>query len=193
MLPFAWACAQALYLFAPLVLSAALSGIVLRFDLAPWLAAPIDGGRCLAGRRVLGDGKTWRGVVVAVAGSVVATSIQKALPVDWTTTLAVIDYTAVNPVAFGAAMGAGAMLGELPNSFAKRRLGIARGRTARGLLGVLFYVFDQIDLLVGAWPMLLPWVRPSFALVVASIVVTLIVHPLVALIGYLIGARRSPR
>jgi CDP-2,3-bis-(O-geranylgeranyl)-sn-glycerol synthase len=193
MLPFAWICAQALYLFAPLLLSAALSGIVLRFDLASWLAVPIDGGRCLAGRRVLGDGKTWRGVVVAVAGSIVATSIQKLLPLGWTSSLAVLDYPAVNPAAFGAAMGAGAVLGELPNSFAKRRLGIARGRTARGLLGFVFYVLDQIDLLVGAWPMILPWVRPSFVLFVASIVVTLVVHPLVALIGYLMGARRSPR
>jgi CDP-2,3-bis-(O-geranylgeranyl)-sn-glycerol synthase len=193
MLAFAWTCAQALYLFAPLVFSAALSGIVLRYDLASSLASPIDGGRYLAGRRVLGDGKTWRGVVVAVVGSVVATSVQKLLPLEWTSTLAVVDYTAIDPGAFGAAMGAGAMLGELPNSFAKRRLGIARGRTARGLLGFLFYVLDQVDLLVGAWPMILPWVRPSFVLVAASIVVTLAVHPLVALIGYLMGARRSPR
>jgi hypothetical protein len=80
-----------------------------------------------------------------------------------------------------------------PILFLKRRLGIERGQTARGGLGAVFYLSDQLDLLLGAWPMISPWVRPSFSLVAASIVVTLAVHPMVALLGYLVGARTSPR
>jgi hypothetical protein len=166
---------------------------MLRRDLASWLAVPIDAGHTLGGRRIFGDGKTSRGVAVAIAGSTVAASIQGVIPVEWVASMVVVDYAQVNPAVVGAAMGAGAMLGELPNSFLKRRLGIERGQTARGALGVVFYMFDQLDLLLGAWPMISPWVRPSFSLVAASIVVTLAVHPMVALLGYLMGARTSAR
>ena len=66
------------------------------------------------------------------------------------------------------------------------------GRT-RGPLGVLFYFWDQLDLLTTTWPLLLFWIRPSFLLVAASIALVLVLHPLVALVGYLVGARRSAR
>ena len=56
--------AQAVYLFAPLLASAALAGLVLRNDWLKALHRPIDGGRSWRGRRVLGAGKTWRGAAI---------------------------------------------------------------------------------------------------------------------------------
>lgn len=181
-----------LYLFSPLLVSAALAGVVFRFDLASALRRPIDVGVSFHGRRVFGDGKTWRGVIVAVVGSIGTVAVQKAVAAH-TQSLALVDYRALSPVCFGAAMGGGAMLGELPNSFVKRRVGIPPGGTSRGWRGVLFYVWDQIDLLTGAWPLLLPWIRPSPLVVVVSFTLALGIHPLIALVGYLIGARKSPR
>jgi hypothetical protein len=75
----------------------------------------------------------------------------------------------------------------------KRRLGIPSGGTARGLRGIAFYAWDQVDLLTGAWPLIGTWVRPSARFVVASFLVALLLHPVVSLIGYAIGARRTPR
>ncbi len=190
--PVPFVIAQIIYLFSPLLLSAAVSAVVLRFDLLRALRRPIDAGRSLGGRRIFGDSKTWRGVVVPVAGCVAGVALQKVFAAD-TRALALIDYRAVSPVWFGAAMGAGAMLGELPNSFVKRRLGIPPGKTARGWMAALFYVWDQVDLLTGAWPLLAPWVHPSARIVLPSVVLALAIHPLVALIGYLVGARKSPR
>ena len=51
----------------------------------------------------------------------------------------------------GLLVGAGAMLAELPNSFLKRRMGIAPGAQAGGIRGVAFHVLDQIDVVFGAW------------------------------------------
>ena len=90
-------------------------------------------------------------------------------------------------------MGVTAMLGELPNSFVKRRLDIAPGKTTSGVLAVLFYVWDQIDLLMFSLPALAGWARVDIALVCTGVVVTLALHPLTSLIGYLIGARRTAR
>lgn len=184
---------QVLYLFAPLLLASALSGLVLRLDLAPALRRPIDGHRTFRGRRLFGDSKTWRGVVVAVVGCIAGVALQSALIGDRAGAIALVDYRAIDPWGFGAAMGAGAMAGELPNSFTKRQLGIPPGKTTRGPLRAVFYVWDQVDLLTAAWPAIAWWVRPDAATVVASFALALLVHPLVSLIGYAIGARRTAR
>lgn len=186
--------AQALYLFAPLLFSAALSAVVHRYDLWPRLARPIDGGAELWGQRVFGDGKTWRGVVIAVVGSITTVLAQKYVIGDRAGALAVVDYAHASAISLGAALGAGAMLGELPNSFVKRRLGIRRGGTAthRGLRA-LFWVWDQIDLLSTCWPLLMIWVEPTAGLVATSFFLALALHPLIALVGYALGARRTPR
>lgn len=189
----ALAIGRALYLFLPLLVAAALAGVVMRFDWLRVLARPIDGGAVWRGRRVLGDGKTWRGVFVAIVGCASTAVAQKLAIAGRAGELAVVDYGTIEPLSFGAAMGAGAMLGELPNSFVKRRLGVPRGATARGPTGLLFYIWDQVDLLTMAWPAITPWVVPSGALIAASFLLALVVHPLVALVGYLIGARETPR
>ena len=51
---------QALWLFAPLLVSAALSGAVIRLGWWRALARPIDAGRAVRGRRLFGDSKTER-------------------------------------------------------------------------------------------------------------------------------------
>lgn len=192
MLEVVLAAARALFLFSPLLAASALSGIVLRFDLCPKLRRPIDAGKTLGGRRVFGDSKTWRGVAVAVVGCIATITVQKHL-LHIPAWLTVVHYESTNEFLFGAAMGTSAMLGELPNSFVKRRLGIEPGRTTRGPLVVLFYLWDQIDLLTTAWPVVLIWVRPGALVVVMSFAVTLALHPLVSLVGYLIGARKTVR
>lgn len=189
----ALAVARILYLFSPLLVAAAASAVVLRLDLLPSLRRPIDGGLSFRGRRVFGDNKTWRIVVVAIVASIATVAAQRTILGDAAGSLAVIDYARANPLWLGAAMGAGAMIGELPNSFVKRRLGIAPGASARGLRRVAFYIWDQVDLLTGAWPMILPWVIPDALLVATSFAVALALHPIVALIGYVVGARARAR
>lgn len=56
-----------------------------------------------------------------------------------------------DPSAFWAGIGDRAMLGELPNSMLKRQLRIPPGTAGSGLLNAVFYVIDQIDMLVGVW------------------------------------------
>ena len=189
-----WPVAQVLYLFAPLLFSAALAAWVHRYDLFPRLARPIDGGATLRGRRIFGDGKTWRGILIAVVGSIAMVSFQKHAIGARAGALAVVDYEHANAFLLGAAIGGGAMLGELPNSFSKRRLGIERGKTAsQPALRLLFWTWDQVDLLVITWPILAFWLRPTFILVTTSFLPALAIHPLVATIGYAVGARQTAR
>lgn len=186
--------AQALYLFCPLLVSVALAAVVHRVDLFRSWKVPIDGGRTLHGKRIFGESKTWRGVAVAVFGCVLTVAVQKHLLREVAGGLAVVDYARVNAVVFGLVMGAAAMAGELPNSFVKRRLGIAAGGTAGGRVQRgLFWVWDQVDLLTLTWPALLPWLLPTPGLVVASFAIALVLHPAVAWLGYVLGARKTAR
>lgn len=184
---------RVVYLLSPLLVSAALSGVVLRFNLFSALKRPIDGRLMFRGKRLFGDSKTWRGVATAVVGSVLAVAVQKHVLWHLASGLAIVDYRQVNAVLFGIAMGVGATAGELPNSFVKRQIGISPGATARGPSAILFYLWDQLDLLTVTWPLLAFWIRPTVVMVGASVLVALTLHPVVALIGYLIGARKKAR
>ena len=183
---------RALYLFSPLLVAACLSAFVLRFDLLHELARPIDAGRTFRGERLFGDGKTYRGVATSVVGATAGVIVQWAIG-SRVGRIALVDYRAIDPVVFGAVLGLGATIGELPNSFVKRRAHVPSGKTAKGPLSFLFWIWDQLDLLVVTWPLLLFWVRPPIAVVVASFAWALVLHPLVALVGFLVGARSSAR
>jgi hypothetical protein len=170
----------------------ALAGLVLRFNLLPGLKRPIDGGAVVGGRRLFGDNKTWRGLVTSVVGCTAMVAVQKYAIGDRAGRVALVDYGEVNVLALGAALGAGAIIGELPNSFLKRRLGIGPGGRARGLAGSVLYVLDQVDWLLVVWPLLLVWIHPTWSVVLTSLVVALVGHQLISLVGYWIGARERP-
>ncbi len=185
--------AQTLYLFAPLLLAAALSAAVLRWNMLPRWAVPIDGGRLFRGRRVFGDSKTWRGVLTAVVGCIAGVWLQRNVFAAPAQGISIVPYRELGVLGFGTAMGIAAMAGELPNSFVKRWLGIAPGATAQGALAVVFYIWDQVDLLTLTWPVLTIWMRPTIGHVLASFALALTLHPTLSLLGFWLGARKTPR
>jgi len=85
------------------------------------------------------------------------------------------------------------MLAELPNSFVKRRLEITPGQQAKGLLGALFRVLDQVDVVAGAWLALAFVVTPSAPRVLGSLLAVALVHPLLTAAGYALGMRATAR
>jgi len=101
---------------------------------------PIDGGRTWNGRRVLGDGKTWRGTFVGILAGVVLALVLNALEPAAADGLGVP--IPVFPLAAMVALPAGAMLGDILASFVKRRTGRERGAA--------FPLVDQPDFVVVA-------------------------------------------
>ncbi len=93
----------------------------------------------------------------------------------------------------GLAVGTAAMLAELPNSLLKRRLGIAPGVQARGMLGVPFHVIDQVDVLFGAWAVLACVTKPTAGRLAGSLGTVYVGHQLVSLVGHWLGMRNTPR
>ncbi|WP_205696419.1 CDP-archaeol synthase [Conexibacter sp. SYSU D00693] len=164
---------------------------VLRFDLLTALKAPLDGGATWRGRRLFGANKTWRGALCMLLGCLGATLLLEAVWPAWWDALP-DDLQDAGPALVGTLVGLGVVVGELPNSFAKRQLDIAPGTQQRSARGLFFTVLDQGDLVLGIWVALLPvYVMPLWVLAVAFAVVSG-VHLLINVIGYAIGARTAP-
>ena len=155
------------------------------------------------GHRILGDGKTWRGLLVAPLLAAALTGILQWLADN-------TAWGAADGLAFpgwGAwpywfvlayAMGFGALAGDAVESFFKRRTGRLRGER--------WIPFDQLDFVIGglvfgflaAWLMSLAG-APNVAVevftlerVTAIVLLTPALHLLVNFIGYKIGAKDVP-
>ncbi len=181
---------EGLLLFLPVLGAPLLHAPVLAFDLLRALKRPLDGGATLRGRRLLGDNKTWRGALVMVGGPLLATLVLAQWPAWWDALPA--EVRDAGPVLVGLLIGLGVVLGELPNSFLKRQIGIAPGTQRRSTAGLALTVLDQVDFVPAVALLLLPvWAMPLWQLALALLVVGAL-HVLVNVLGYAIGARTAP-
>ncbi len=116
---------------------------------------PVDFGLRLGGARLLGDGKTWEGLILGTLAGLVA-----GLIVCWG--------TGWFPVYYGGVVGFSALLGDMAGSFIKRRLGLARGQCAPLLDQLDFYAASLAAVwLLGYAPVTLPDSATLAAVVVA--------------------------
>lgn len=156
---------------------------MLRYDLLADLRRPISA-------RLFGANKTWRGALVMTAGSAAAAAALHRLP-SYRQRLPP-PVAAANPVLIGALLGTAAWLGELPNSFVKRRIGIPPGQQRRSAVGVAISIVDQFDWVPTAWLLLCPVWRMTGREVVQVSALVLAAHVPINVIGYAIGARTAP-
>ncbi len=105
---------------------------------------PIDGGRKWRGKRIFGDGKTWKGLFIGtLAGSIIGLFwyyLSQSPPLNQVY-FNTFDFRIIDPL-FGFYLGFGALFGDIVKSFLKRRVGIKRGDP--------WFGFDQLDLVAGS-------------------------------------------
>ena len=149
---------------------------------------PIDGGREWGDRRLLGDGKTWRGTAV---GTLAGVALAAGLNVFGGPIGAAAGFSLPTfPPAAALGLAAGAMGGDIAASFLKRRSGRERGAAFPGL--------DQLDFVVGALALVFvaapEWAQATFTpgVLVVVLVATPILHIGTNIIAYLIGAKTEP-
>ena len=139
--------ACALFLLATFVLAGCAQVMWLASLWSRPFAVPLDGGRTFRGRRIFGDNKTLRGLIVMVPATAAAFVAVSQIAGHGRPEL--VGLWALSPLGYalvGAWSGLGFMLGELPNSFVKRQLDIAPGDRARGGMAAMWqFVFDRAD------------------------------------------------
>jgi hypothetical protein len=183
------------YLLLPLLGGAVAHGLCMKYGWLTFLVRPIDRGAKWRGERLFGHSKTFRGPVLVAAGAAVVFAVQQEVlhRFAFIARIELVDYAHLPGIWFAALAGAVAELAELPNSFAKRRLRIPPGGTVGGLRGVIFFVWDQVDLLLGFWLVIGFAVPITVVRVASSVLVVLALHPVVTIAGYLAGMRETAR
>jgi len=144
---------------------------------------PIDGGRAWSdGRRIFGDGKTWRGLCGGIGAGIAIGFVQMGLE-------SIFGWEYLTPLSVFL-LAAGALLGDLTKSFFKRRLNKKRGEQ--------WLIADQYDLVAGAFALLLlfnpEWVVATITPMIGLwiIILTPLLHRGANIIGYLIGIKDVP-
>ncbi len=144
---------------------------------------PVDFGKNWKdGRRILGDGKTFRGLVGGTACGIIVGIMQMNVPSQWS--LGSFTLTTIITLSFGA------LLGDLVKSFFKRRAGFERGAQLP--------LIDQLDFVAGAWILTYifdpQWFLNNFTfwIVVTVLILTPLLHRLTNIIGYYIKLKKEP-
>ena len=181
-------CAQVLYLAFPVMLAAAIHIGVIRFNLLSPLRTPLDFGLTVRGRRLFGDNKTWRGAVVMIGASASGMALQQRVRLP---ALELFDYAAINAWLWGALLGLGFVLAELPNSFLKRQCDVPPGQQARGGTYWLFTALDQLDSVVGCLAALAIVWSPPWNLVVTALFLCSLVHIAFNVVFVSLGLKRT--
>lgn len=139
---------------------------------------PIDFGKNFTdGRRILGDGKTWRGFFGGLCAGVLVGIIQYYLKPDFYG-----SFSLALKLAF--ALSFGALLGDLVGSFVKRRVGMERGYPAVGL--------DQWGFLISALVLAYPIKTLTTGQVLFLLVVTPFIHWGANVLAYKLGWKSVP-
>lgn len=161
---------------------------------------PIDGGRHHSdGRPVLGKGKTWGGLIGGtICGWLLSIAIYKFFPGTGVFQYLSESLTKVEQHLFFLSLAVGALVGDLVESYIKRRRNIGSGEK--------FVPWDQLDLFIGAvvcgsmvyWALTLSSIRlPSverlnpWALLALTVLIVPI-HRLINLVAFRLKLKSVP-
>lgn len=147
--------------------------------------SPIDNGKYYKGKRIFGDGKTYKGFFSGICFGIFIAFIENFM-----------NSTLLNnsmpqfTIAALISLPVGSMAGDLIASFFKRRFGLERGTA--------FPLLDQLDFVFGAWLITAifatSWFMNNFTreIIFAAILLTPFLHLIVNIIGYRVGISREP-
>lgn len=168
---------QTFYLLLPVYLANIGATVSIKFDFLNFISAPIDGGKNFGKNRLLGEGKTWRGLIVGSVFAMIVVWLQTYLSSRYYfNNLSLLDYSEINLWLLGLISGTGALLGDLIASFFKRRLGLTRGASLPFI--------DQWDYITSYFLLLALLTRLNITIIVIAYLMTLILHPLSNLLAY---------
>lgn len=156
---------------------------------------PIDNGIILKdGKRLLGDGKTYRGLLCGIACGVLLGFLQTHFIQNINgilkTSLPAFIHPESSMFTILLCLSGGALFGDMFKSFFKRRMGFKRGQS--------FPLVDQLDFVIGAWVFTFifacPWFMAYFNLKIMLVIllITPILHIITNIFGYLIKVKKEP-
>jgi len=155
--------------------------IILPAYIANMTACTFGGGKPLDlnkkfidGKRIIGDGVTVRGTLSGIFFGAVTAVLQSFFS----------DYTVKFSLLLGFLMGLGAILGDLVESFFKRRINLKQGDPLP--------LFDQLDFIFGALILSRPLLHLSLQTIFIILFITPVLHFSTNYVGYKLKLKEVP-
>jgi CDP-2,3-bis-(O-geranylgeranyl)-sn-glycerol synthase len=148
---------------------------------------PLDFGATHHDEPIMGSNKTWRGLVTGmlVATLTLCAQVLAYNHYGWAQDIAgTVPYATLPILLLGPLFGLGALGGDALESYFKRRRGISSGKQ--------WFPFDQIDYIIGAIVVSLPFVQLSVMTYAWMVVIWFLLHLLASYIGWLLGLKKQP-
>lgn len=171
---------EALFFIIPTYVANGMANVVKIFPLLKKWNTPIDFGKSYKGKRLLGDGKTFRGFAGGVFFAVFSAYLQYLFAKNHEFKYITFfnDLNLAKTLVLGGLLGFGALFGDVVKSFVKRRIGIKRGRP--------WPPFDQLDFIVGGFLFAAIITFPGWNIFLILVIVTPAVHLISNIIAYLL-------
>lgn len=147
----------------------------------------LDFGADFQGKPLLGSHKTWRGLISGMVVATVVLWIQQLLAAHtgWAHAFtADIHYNKFPTLIVGPLLGFGALAGDAIESFFKRRRGTSSGKS--------WFPFDQLDYIVGALLVSLPFVILSVRQYIFVVIIWFCLHMAGTYVGWRLGLKDQP-
>lgn len=169
-------------LLIPLLVSGILHMVIVKIDLLPQLKIPIS-------TQLFGKNKTWRGVLImpilTILGLWLAVLVDKEISHNFLRDIDILTG--------GLILGLLYIIGELPNSYWKRKKGISEGKLPTGKMKAIHIIVDQGDSAISCalgYYLLVPDVNLILGLTI--IVVGTVVHLIFNNLLFWLGVRKEP-
>ena len=154
---------------------------------------PIDYGRNWNdGQRILGDGKTWNGLIGGTVGGLLVGHLQMTAGADFFSDCYCYVSWGSSPYLIFFLLAFGALAGDMAASFIKRRQGQERGSKSP-LLDMYDFIIGALvltGLFGGGW--LEYWFFDGWVPLITLIIATPILHRSVNILGYKLGVKQVP-
>ena len=181
---------ELLLVASPVILAAIFHMVVVRYNWASATTYPLDHKLSFRSKRIFGDNKTYRGVIVMIVASVAFTYLY-AFIVSVSTAVSelnLLDFDKYSPIIYGILYGLGYVIGELPNSFAKRQLGISEGKSTSFIQRLI----DQLDSVMVILLLLLAFSNFTWKHFWFGIIFYGFLHLAINYLLYLLNLRKEP-
>lgn len=152
----------------------------------PKLDYPIDCGKKIGDQEIFGKHKTYRGFVAGILGGLGTSLLQFFLYYFFSQTRSLFlfpfSFDLVFTLEWGILLGFGALAGDALKSFFKRRLRIPSGAP--------FFLFDQLDFVIGGLLAGSFIFVPSISHILILLFITPLLHFFANIIGYKFGWKK---
>jgi len=176
---------EAFFFAIPLYVSNSFASLSMSIPKLKDWSTPIDLGKSINNKRILGDGKTFRGLTFGTFCAIIAGFLQylfvKKSCINFEYLISFNNASLAFFLITSFLLGFGALVGDSIKSLIKRRVGIKRGRP--------WPPFDQLDFLVGSILFVSIYYFPGWKIILVLLIATPILHLLSNITAYLLNLK----